>query len=387
MDSRWELAGLVLIALLAFYGILNLSIPGLWKFGLCVAEMALVGQVLIRFFGMSGEMGLILLRSKKGLEAIDGLARNEPLWKFFSDTGTTVSYGLLSVFLTRGNTSWKSVACGFAIIFLLFFLVGPFVAPFLTEVLKISAVSKAKEQIGISSSFEFTLAAVALLIVGGLFIVLLASLLLYGMVVLSAVASTLLSGTNALAGTTPGATFLLPGINLPFFEGIAALVIIMVVHEGAHAILGRIARIPLLSTGIVLFGVIPIGAFVEPDEAKLNKLERVAQTRVLVAGSTANLVASIAFFAIFLLFAILGNAAGVKDIPYVSNLAHSIYLVFGMCFALNFIIGTVNLLPLPFFDGYRILDVNMKNKYVVNGLAALTLLAFLANFLPWLFVK
>jgi hypothetical protein len=44
MDSDWKLAGLVLLSLLVFYAILSLQVPGLWKFGLSVAEMALSGR-------------------------------------------------------------------------------------------------------------------------------------------------------------------------------------------------------------------------------------------------------------------------------------------------------------------------------------------------------
>lgn len=52
---------------------------------------------------------------------------------------------------------------------------------------------------------------------------LLASILMYGVVVLSALSSTVFSGTTAIQDTNPGATFLLPGINIPFIEGIIAL--------------------------------------------------------------------------------------------------------------------------------------------------------------------
>jgi hypothetical protein len=376
-----------ILALAIFYGILQLPLPGLWKFALCAAEMFAVGQLLIAKFGLDGEWGLILLRSKKGLAVIDGLARSAGFWKFFSDTGATLSYGLLSIPLMRGNVSAKSVACGMLLLLLLAVFVSPEILPFLTQVLKLSVMEKAKEQMGTSpSSMLFPVASIALLL-GGFFLLLLAGLLFYGLVVLSALASTIFSGTNAISSTTPGATMLLPGVNLPFFEGIAALVIIMAVHEYAHAILSRLARIPLLSTGVVLFGVIPIGAFVEPDENRLAKVEKVAQTRVLVAGSTANLMASLFFFVVFMLYAIILKNLGVVLSLSSPSLALSVFLVLGMAFALNFIIGTVNLLPLPFFDGYRIIDVNMKNKNFVKGLMLLTLAAFLMNLMPWLFAK
>jgi len=381
----WLLAGLVAVALSLFYLILNLPIPGIWKFGLAFVEMVIVSQVMIRYFGMSGEMGLILLRSKLGLKAIESVSRNAPFWKFFSDTGVTISYGLMGALLMRGNTSLKSLIAGVILLALITLFVAPSVAPLLSQVLKMGVVEKAQTSTQSFSSFLLPVALGAL-IVGGLFLLILFSLLFYGIVVLLALLSTLISGTDAIANTAPGGTLLLPGVNLPFVEGMIALIIIMVVHEGAHAILSRIARVPLFSSGIVLFGIIPIGAFVEPDEAKLARTEKVAQTRVLVAGSTANLMTSIFFFALFVGIA-LSMGALVALAPFLSGLLFSIYLILGLCFALNFIVGTVNLLPLPFFDGYRILDINIKNKILLKGIMALTVASFLMNFVPWFFVK
>lgn len=391
------LSALVVLSLAVFWGILNLelvlaqlgmpgiSIPGVWKFGLSVLEMVIVSQLMIRRFKMSGEMGFVLLRSKHGLQIINRLSKNQQLWKFFSDAGTTVAYGLSSVFIMRKNTSIGSVFAGLIILAVLMTFIAPNVFPFLRDVLDIGLVEKTSEQISPVSGGLFSVIALALLLVGGLFIILFSSIVLYGLVILSALASTLISGTTAIADTAPGGTFLLPGINLPFFEGIAALVIILAVHEVAHAILSRIAKVPVLSSGIVLFGIIPIGAFVEPDEKKLAKTEKVAQTRVLIAGSTSNLMFSIIFFFLFLGYSMLLNEVDLSAIPYASGAAYFIYLVLGMAFALNFIVGTVNLLPLPLFDGYRALDINVDNKHIMKGIMIITLVAFLANFLPWLF--
>jgi len=41
---------------------------------------------------------------------------------------------------------------------------------------------------------------------------------------------------------------------------------------------------------------------------------------------------------------------------------------------------------LPFFDGYRIMELNVKSKLVVNGLMYLTIAGFLLNILPHFFV-
>jgi len=448
---------IVAIAFAIFYGIINADIVGYLKFFLVVVEMVLVGQLLIWRYKLSGEYGLILLKSKRGLDIINHLAKYENLWRFLSDAGAVMSYGFLSLVLMSKNVSWKSLITGLFLLTVIFGVVAPFVLPFLINTIGFSAVEKTIQQNNAVS--DIASLSIIIIYAGGLFLLLLLSLLGYGVFIISALLSTIFHGTEAISKAPPGGTFLLPGINLPFFEGIAALVIILVVHEGAHAILARIAKIPVQSSGIALFGVLPIGAFVEPDENKLKKLEATKQTRVLVAGSTANLLTSILFFIIFFGFfsltadyreqgllvlngigniennTIIHSANGqeinpstyskmnlpknsevvlqtnkgeitaktndkgmlgivvrplVKDsifAKYTSPILDFIYMLLGLTFSLNFVIGSVNLLPLPFFDGYRTLEVNIQNKLIVKALMALTLAAFIANFLPWFFVK
>ncbi|GAB7015729.1 site-2 protease family protein [Methanogenium cariaci] len=96
----------------------------------------------------------------------------------------------------------------------------------------------------------------------------------------------------------------IPGVN--DFIPITLAVIIgffltLVVHEFGHAILCRVEDIKVKSTGI-LVAVIPIGAFVEPDEEEVEKAPRSAKIRMYGAGITNNLVvALICFVAIVLL--------------------------------------------------------------------------------------
>lgn len=40
-------------------------------------------------------------------------------------------------------------------------------------------------------------------------------------------------------------------------------------------------------------------------------------------------------------------------------------------------------MPLPLFDGYRLLELNVGKKEVVTAIAWIAALAFLVNFLPW----
>lgn len=62
----------------------------------------------------------------------------------------------------------------------------------------------------------------------------------------------------------------IPGLNqfIPFWWGWVALIIAMVVHEFAHAIMAKVESIKVTSLGLILVPI-PIGAFAEIDEEEL----------------------------------------------------------------------------------------------------------------------
>jgi membrane-associated protease RseP (regulator of RpoE activity) len=95
---------------------------------------------------------------------------------------------------------------------------------------------------------------------------------------------------------SPGVTFVIPGITLPLIEGIAAIILLMIFHEGGHAIAAILSKIKINTSGIITFGFIPVGAFVDIDEKKLEKVDRVKKARVCVAGSAGNFLATAIFF-------------------------------------------------------------------------------------------
>jgi membrane-associated protease RseP (regulator of RpoE activity) len=83
-----------------------------------------------------------------------------------------------------------------------------------------------------------------------------------------------------------------PGIFVTFetFPFLAlALSICLVSHELSHGIASLAERVPLKSTG-AFFVHIFMGAFVEPDEEKLNQARAATKLRVFAAGSFANLI-------------------------------------------------------------------------------------------------
>ncbi len=92
----------------------------------------------------------------------------------------------------------------------------------------------------------------------------------------------------------------IPGINpiIPIGYGILALIIAVVLHEFSHGFLVALQKLKIKSLGVLLF-IVPIGAFVEPDEDELMKTKRKKRMRVFAAGPTTNIVLAIIFLLIF----------------------------------------------------------------------------------------
>ncbi len=84
------------------------------------------------------------------------------------------------------------------------------------------------------------------------------------------------AGKNACAGVAP----VIPGVDLPNspisvpLHAWLSFVIILIVHEASHGFVVRKMGMKLKSYGLLLLGFLPIGAFVEPDEKELKKLEQ-----------------------------------------------------------------------------------------------------------------
>ena len=57
----------------------------------------------------------------------------------------------------------------------------------------------------------------------------------------------------------------------------------------------------------------------------------------------------------------------------------------GLILALNMLVGIVNLLPVPLFDGHRLMVAGVRNKLAAEAITYVTLAAFVINFLPWIF--
>ena len=98
----------------------------------------------------------------------------------------------------------------------------------------------------------------------------------------------------ALSPVLPGIR--IPGLpNLSFWHWVIGIFFVAVVHEFAHGIYARLYNVKVKNSGFVLFGPI-LGAFVEPDEKKLQKERKHVQLSVFAAGPFSNIVFSVIFF-------------------------------------------------------------------------------------------
>ncbi len=93
----------------------------------------------------------------------------------------------------------------------------------------------------------------------------------------------------------------IPGLNpmMPLVYGIIGLVVAMSVHELAHGIQSRANNITVKSSGL-LYGVVPVGAFVEPDDEEVMSAPRKSKTYMYAAGITVNFVVGVVFFILML---------------------------------------------------------------------------------------
>jgi membrane-associated protease RseP (regulator of RpoE activity) len=109
----------------------------------------------------------------------------------------------------------------------------------------------------------------------------------------------------------------LPGINpiIPIGYGILGLVVAVVIHEFAHGILTVVGKMKVKALGIV-FLVVPMGAFVEPDEEALEKVEKKKRTSVYAVGPATNVIAAL-ICAVLFSSVMVSSAEPVRDNPVI----------------------------------------------------------------------
>ncbi|MGC8478651.1 MAG: site-2 protease family protein [Candidatus Micrarchaeia archaeon] len=286
----------------------SIGIVNKWIFG--IGSMFFFGVIIQQVGSFSGGYGLYMLGGKKGIKSIDNISKKGGrFWDDMALFGLVLGFGLLSYFFVKDRK--KLFVAGLAMMVLILLFVLPYLS-YGMQFLNLPQISAESSSASASGSVHgLSLLSYLTYIVtfitgfsGFTFL-----LIWYNAgLILSATYAVLLSALQGhaqvapLANQIPGVAPVIPGIDIPLIAGVISLALLLVIHEFSHGILARKAKIKIKTLGVLLFGVIPIGAFVEPDEKGISKLGRMPQTKIFAAGIASNFVAMLIFFAIMVPF-------------------------------------------------------------------------------------
>ncbi|MEM3483016.1 MAG: site-2 protease family protein [Candidatus Micrarchaeaceae archaeon] len=271
-----------------------------------IVVLGATGELIRNANKLEGGYGLYLAGSKRGIGAINKLASHcRRAWLFAADMGLAMGLGLFSYKLLKHRK--VAFISGIALVLLIVFFVFPnlgvvldFIPSISGRVSEAAVTAHASAGAAIDSLALYSMMLLASLIGG--FALLTVSLLLFSGASIIYAITTAVSTSNysTLSNQIPGVFPVIPGITIPLFAGIISLAMLLVAHEFSHGVLARIAKVKIKSVGAVLFGIIPFGAFVEPDEHEVSKRSKEQQNRIFIAGVTANIFLSLFFFVLML---------------------------------------------------------------------------------------
>jgi membrane-associated protease RseP (regulator of RpoE activity) len=227
-----------------------------------------------------------MLKTKYFIRTIENLSKHARILELISIWGLFVGFGLAGIdyWVAREKGGWKRIliliigAIGLYLLFeytLKILFLPPALAPLLT----------------------ISLITFILLGLGGLSIGILVG---YAMLSVSA----LFSSKQICPSIFP----VLPGVPIPGIGTIVPLIawvslgMILVVHEFSHGILLVKYKEKIRSVGLILFGLVPMGAFVEQEDKSFLKRPEKKQILVLSAGPSSNLFTMLIGIILLLLF-------------------------------------------------------------------------------------
>lgn len=116
-----------------------------------------------------------------------------------------------------------------------------------------------------------------------------------------------------------GSVLMLPGINpmLPIVYGWIAIVLAIIIHEGAHGIIARANGFNVKSSGLLFFLIIPIGAFVDVDEEQLKTARARPSVKVMAAGVGGNVLLGVA--CLICLLVLVGSLTPIVTGVYINS--------------------------------------------------------------------
>ncbi|MFA6329889.1 MAG: site-2 protease family protein [Candidatus Micrarchaeia archaeon] len=283
MNRKTIISTLIYVADAAlFFAIVLSGIPDLWKVVLALATVAAGGKLLADVHGWKSYFGINIIRGGWGLKAMGKFASKHPkLARFVADVGAGIGYGMIYSIITFGKKHERVKLAVMLLLSLAFSL--------------LLSAGSFSSQSDLLSNTQF-LAILACGVAGGL--------ALQSLAVLVISAMNILTIPNAPAG----AQLLIVGVTVPW-EWVFGLVIAATIHEFAHGILCRVEKLRVLGSGTILWGFLPLGAFVEPDEERFKHIALEKKRRILAAGPAANLLAFIGFTLLSLGFAAVAGPA------------------------------------------------------------------------------
>lgn len=228
---------------------------------------------------------LVLWRTQKGKKWLDSLARMKPaFWRWFADIGLIFAFGIIgAAYLLQSRTVKRVSSIVLAyLVFLSYALI--YLLPSLA---------------GIMTGVPPILSSAQLLL---LYVFGFGAFSIYG---LAEHAFDVIAKYVVGVKPVPGVVPIIPGVEIPgvqFFlpiHAIVSLIILVVVHELAHGILARAEGFRVKSLGVLTAGLLPIGAFTEPDEKQMKAGSALKRLRVFTAGSMANFAAAVFFAFLF----------------------------------------------------------------------------------------
>ena len=103
---------------------------------------------------------------------------------------------------------------------------------------------------------------------------------------------------SEVESATPSELIIIPGISptIPLLWGLIGLIVALVIHEYGHGILARAHGMRVQSFGLLMVGLIPIGAFAEPEGRELIRAPRKERQRVFAAGPAVNMYGALICF-------------------------------------------------------------------------------------------
>ncbi|MCS7109796.1 MAG: site-2 protease family protein, partial [Candidatus Micrarchaeota archaeon] len=285
-----KLVSIILISFLLFILILTSDISTFLKGLLSILLLLVAGHFIRDITKAQGWSGFILFKIKEGIKLIEIMNKFFGKWMdAISDFGLIFGFGISGIKLFR-HIEWKTTLFSIFILIVFVFFIMPFISHF-----TISTIDIPQNNMERQTTFDSAIFSLVVLIIFGFVGFVILTLIANSISIISSLLLFLLGGAQKIQ-SAPGVSFVIPGITIPLIEGIIALIVLLIIHEGAHGIIAMRAKVKIKSSGLLLFGFIPVGAYVDVDEKSLEKKEIKYKLRVASSGAGANIVAAILFF-------------------------------------------------------------------------------------------